>query len=250
MNAKLNEFLSRMGLTEYEAKTLATLFSLKEADAPEVSRTAQVPKTRVYDVLDKLVEKELAIKIFSRPKKYRAMDAPEVFEKLVRAKKDELDALENHSKILGNEIVQQQMSDQKSTEERVLKVKTRTDFYKILSQEMDSAEKEIIGLTRLDVHHPILHDSLRKASGRDVTVRLIGEHPEAFKEAGRRINGVRLKDSQHGMHAYVIDGRKVIMLLSDMKKEKPEYHFAIWPENKSLAQTIQNRFVQEWGADE
>jgi len=49
----VNVFLERLGLTEYEAKTLSALFRLKEAEAPEVSRSAQVPKTRVYDVLDR-----------------------------------------------------------------------------------------------------------------------------------------------------------------------------------------------------
>jgi sugar-specific transcriptional regulator TrmB len=62
-NKSVNEMLLQLGLTEYESKTLSTLFKMGESEAPAISRLAQVPKTRVYDVLDKLVEKNLVIEI-------------------------------------------------------------------------------------------------------------------------------------------------------------------------------------------
>ena len=72
--------LEKLGLTEYEAKTLNTLFTLRESQAPTISRTAQVPKTRVYDVLEKLIAKDLIIEIKGRPKLYRAIDAEKEIE--------------------------------------------------------------------------------------------------------------------------------------------------------------------------
>ena len=69
MKTNIHELLKQLGLTEYESKTLNTLFQLKEEKAPEISRDAQVPKTRVYDVLDGLVKKGLVIEIQGRPKK-------------------------------------------------------------------------------------------------------------------------------------------------------------------------------------
>ncbi|MEI7961272.1 MAG: helix-turn-helix domain-containing protein, partial [archaeon] len=76
-------FLEKLGLTEYEAKTLSTLFSLKEAEAPHISRTAQVPKTRVYDVLEKLIQRNLIIEIKGRPKLYRAVEAQKAIDILL-----------------------------------------------------------------------------------------------------------------------------------------------------------------------
>ena len=74
MNSQTYLLLEKLGLTEYEAKTLGTLFNLREAEAPQISRTAQVPKTRVYDVLEKLIQRRLIIEIKGRPKLYRAVE--------------------------------------------------------------------------------------------------------------------------------------------------------------------------------
>ncbi len=246
MNADLGDFLAKLGLTEYEARTLATLFTLKEADSPEVARAAQVPKTRVYDVLDGLVEKGLAVKIFSRPKKYRAMRPNEVFQKLLSDKQNELFEWGKRAEKIGTEM-ETTIGIDSSSEEKVLKVKSRTDFYKILAQEMDSAQSEIHGLTKLDVHHHLLHDSLHRAAERNVTVKFVGEHPESFIETARKMGkNMHVRNGNHGLHAYVIDGKKVIMMMSDLAQERPEYHFAIWPENKPLAQTLRTTFDQHW----
>lgn len=245
MNQKLSAFLGTIGLTEYEAKTLSTLFRLKEAESPLVASESQVPKTRVYDVLDGLVEKGLVVEIASRPKKYRAMKANEVFDKLLAEKQGELEKWTDDAKVIAKEI--ESTHSENSNEEKVLKVKSRTDFYKILAQEVDTAQTSIIGLSRLDAHHHVLHDSLARAAQRNVSVKLAGEHPQAFKEK-MAANGknIQLKDAQHGMHAYVIDGKKVVMLLSDLKQDKPEYHFTIWPDNKAMAETLENTFIQHW----
>ncbi len=246
MNADLGDFLAKLGLTEYEARTLATLFALKEADSPEVARAAQVPKTRVYDVLDGLVEKGLAVKIFSRPKKYRAMRPNEVFQKLLSEKQNELSEWGKRAEKIGSEM-ETQIGTDSSSEEKVLKVKSRTDFYKILAQEIDTAQNEIHGLTNLDVHHHILHDSLQRAAERNVTVKFVGDHPESFIETAKKMGkNMHVQKANHGLHAYVIDGKKVVMMMSDITQERPEYHFTIWPENKPLAQTLQQTFDRHW----
>lgn len=247
MHAALDAFLGKLGLTEYEAKTLSTLFMLREADSPELARVAQVPKTRVYDVLDALVEKGLVVKMSTRPKKYRALAPTEALQKLVDDKQNELQKWKTDAQLLGKELEKNNANAIPNVAEKILKVKSRTDFYKILAQEVDGAQKEVQGLTALDMHHHLLHDSLEKAAQRNVSIKLMGTHPEAFKEASQKWGkNVQLQDGAHGLHAYVMDGKKVVLLLSDLKKDQSEYHFAIWPDNKPLAQTFQNTFNANW----
>src|SRR3989344_3070067 len=90
---EVNLFLEKLGLTEYEAKTLSSLFELKEAEAPQISRNAQVPKTRVYDVLDRLTKRSLIIEVSGRPKKYRVVEPQKVFDRLIEDKKKEIESL-------------------------------------------------------------------------------------------------------------------------------------------------------------
>ncbi len=248
MNTDVHQFLGKMGLTEYEAKTLATLFSLGEAEAPDVSRVAEVPKTRVYDVLEKLADQELVIRIFSRPKKYRALAPQEAFDRLVKIKNDELQSLHAEAKTIGEKL-SAELKTSNDSEEKVMKVKSRSDFYKILAQEIEHAQNEVVGLSYIDAHHHLLHDALRKAGERNVHVKFSGTHHASFKEMHSQLgNHIELRDATPHMHAYVIDGKKTVLLLNDLKKERPEYHFAIFPENKEMAQTFISQFAKSWNA--
>ncbi|QQR93118.1 MAG: hypothetical protein IPJ89_02670 [Candidatus Iainarchaeum archaeon] len=246
MNHDIIPLLGKMGLTEYEAKTLSTLFTLGEAEAPDVSRIAEVPKTRVYDVLEKLADQELVIRVFSRPKKYRALAPQEAFEKLVQRKNEELKTLHEEARSVGERMAAAATSPS-DAEEKIMKVKSKTDFYKILAQEIEHAKSEVIGMTHIDSHHHVLHDALRKAGERNVHVKFAGTHHMGFKEAHSQLGKhIELRDKESGMHAYVIDGTKTILALSDFTKSKPEYHFAIFPENKEMAQTFIAQFAKNW----
>lgn len=244
--ASVNSLLGRLGLTEYEAKTLVALMKSKETEAPDISRLAQVPKTRVYDVLDRLIKRKLVIEIFGRPKKYRVVDAKDVFNLLLKQKHDELNELEETA----NELVQSFESAEEIDEslEKVMKVKDRHDFLRILGQEIDSAQEQVVAFTHLDKEHGILKESLKKARGKKVNVKVLSSVPKEVAAVAKELSdsGVELKDLDHGMHAYVIDGKKVIMALSDFRREKPEYHFTIWPNNKQMANVLGHYFEKCW----
>jgi len=114
---ELNNFLEKLGLTEYEAKTLSSLFRLREAEAPEISRNAQVPKTRVYDVLARLTKKNLIIEIHGRPKRYMSIEAEKVFALLIEEKRKELQELEKRASEL-KETITVNAGDGRQTAER------------------------------------------------------------------------------------------------------------------------------------
>ena len=247
MVAEAIDLLEQLGLTEYEAKTLATLFKLKETEAPEISRLAQVPKTRVYDVLERLTKKGLVIEIYGRPKRYRVIEPASVFEELVKQKRMEVKKLEEKTAEL-----KQFFGSAKPTEEeageKVMKVKDKNDFLRILAQEIDTAKNEVIAMTKLDENQSILREALHNALQRKVNVRLVSKVPKSLADEARKYlsKGASLKDCDHGMNAYIIDGKKLVLALSDFSKEKPEYHFTIWNNNKPMVNAIQKYFDHCW----
>ncbi len=246
-DAEINSLLEQLGLTEYEAKTLSTLFKLREAEAPEISRLAQVPKTRVYDVLDRLIEKKLVIETNGRPKDYRVVEIENAFAQLLESKKFELGELEKKTSALKNRLLSQE-SPAEEEGEKVMKVKDKQDFIKILAQEIGKAKKEVVALTKLDQDYPLLKESIKHASNRKVNIRLIGHsHPE-FPQLAKEFNeaGIETRSAKHGMNAFIIDGKKVILSISDLDKEKPEYHFTIWQNNIGMATALQNYFEDHW----
>ena len=80
-------------------------------------------------------------------------------QQLIEQKQGELNQWREHAESLHAEI-ESKAEKNSNMEEKVLKVKSRTDFYKILAQEMGEAKSEIIGLTTLDVHHHLLHNKI------------------------------------------------------------------------------------------
>ena len=238
-SAEAYTLLEKLGLTEYEAKTLSTLFTLKEAEAPHISRTAQVPKTRVYDVLEKLMEKNLIIEIKGRPKLYRAVEAQKAIDLLLIGKKNQLNLLEKEAAEVKENIFDGIGKDE--TGEKVMKVKDKQDFERILGQELLKAGKSIQGLTEITDDHDIIHDALKRAKANNVTIRLLNSFPsKRLKDVGE------VKSFNHGLNAFIIDGKKIVMAISDFKKQKPDYHFTILNEHQPMANALMHYFDKNW----
>jgi len=241
----VNVFLEKLGLTEYEAKTLSALFKLKEAEAPEVSRSAQVPKTRVYDVLDRLTKKTLIIEIHGRPKRYMAIEPEKVFNTLMQEKRNELESLEKEANQLKSTISFESANGQT---EKVMKVKDKNDFMKILGQHIDTATTSVHALTPIAKEHSLLKESLRNASNRNVEIKLISKVNESDPKLTKEFSqaGAKIKEFDHGVNAYIIDDKKIVMAISDFQQERPEYHFTIWPDNKPMAVVLKKYFDHAW----
>jgi sugar-specific transcriptional regulator TrmB len=231
--------LEKLGLTEYEAKTLNTLFNLREAEAPEISRLAQVPKTRVYDVLEKLIQKNLIIEINGRPKLYRAVDPEKAIDALILLKKDQVKLLEEEAVKVKESI--ELLDGKEEGGEKVLKVKDKQDYERILGQELLKANKTIQGLTEITDEHDIIHEALKKAKDKKVNIRLLNSFPtKKLKEC------CEVKQFNHGLNAFIIDGKKIVMAISDFKKDKADYHFTIMNEHQPMADALAHYFDNHW----
>lgn len=67
------EALTKLGLTEYEAKCYVALARVPEGSAKEISQLAEVPRARVYDVVEKLHEQGLVDIQESEPRQFKAI---------------------------------------------------------------------------------------------------------------------------------------------------------------------------------
>lgn len=239
-NSESYSLLEKLGLTEYEAKTLGTLFNLKEAEAPEISRTAQVPKTRVYDVLEKLMGKSLIIEIKGRPKLYRAIEPQKAIDLLLIGKKNQLKELESEATII-KENMEVFGDGKEESGEKVMKVKDRQDFERILGQELLKANKSIQGLTEITDEHDIIHEALKRAKAKNVSIKLLNSTPSK-----RLKDCCEVKHFNHGLNAFIIDNKKVVMAISDFKKQKPDYHFTILNDHLPMANALVHYFDKNW----
>jgi len=94
------ERLVDLGLTSYEAKAYLALVRRDASAAADVARLARIPRQRIYDVLATLVEKGLASQRPGPPTKYSAVSPEFALERLVLARREEMDRLERASREL------------------------------------------------------------------------------------------------------------------------------------------------------
>lgn len=242
----LNEFLEELGLTEYEAKVMTTLFKLKEAEAPLISRNSQVPKTRVYDVLEKLTKKGLIIEVSGRPKKYKCFETQKVFDSMLDELRFKIKKLEEKATVLKN-FFSKKSAVQET--EKVLKVKDKNDFARIIIQEIETAKNSINAFSENILDNSFLVDALNKTKNRNIEIKIIASLNEKQKEKLQELEskGIKIKKANHDLDAFIVDGKKVILSISKLGiEQKQGYHFTIWPENPHMATALQQYFDKIW----
>ncbi len=237
MNEKVFNLLLDLGLTEYEARTVNTLFKFIEADAPHISRNAEIPKTRIYDVLEKLKSKGIVLEVYGRPKKYKIIDPKEVFKNLYDIKKKGLDVI---NKSIDKVLLKENWANHVVANEKVLQVKNLNDYNKLLSQELKTAQKEIIGFTHIDERSDALKETF---VNNNLKVKLITKPLTKNYDFPKH---VEVQEKDHSMDAFVIDKDKVVLSLNDLSVPKNTYHFTILKNNPSLTKAIATHFDDYW----
>ena len=112
---EIKDALKNLGFTEYYINIYLTLLLNKELDARELSEKASVPYSRIYEVLNELIKRNVIKKIDGRPSTFIPNNPAEVFIEI--KKKYDQDIQDNISKC--NEF----LSDIYSPEENVEDIK-------------------------------------------------------------------------------------------------------------------------------
>lgn len=234
----LVSLLKELNLTEYEAKALVTLFKFSESDAPTISRNSEIPKTRIYDVLDKLKEKGYVLEVYKSPKTYKIVNPEEIFKGLLNSKKEEFFSL---SKKVDEIILNSSWSSYASnTPEKVLQVNNIKDYNKFLSQEFETAQKEIHGFTNLDERI----DSLKSVfTNKNLSVNILTNPLTKMHDVPKHIS---VQETNHSMDAFVLDRKKVIMALNDVSSPKKAYNLTVLENNPTLANALLSHFNDYW----
>lgn len=87
--------LIRLGLTEYEAKCFVALTRVSQGTAKEISQLSDVPRSRVYDTVERLHQRGLVDIQQSEPRQYRAVSTDDALERLRRDYHDSIEAADD-----------------------------------------------------------------------------------------------------------------------------------------------------------
>ena len=82
VNKKITDSLIQLGYSKYEAKAYCSLLVQNPATAYEIAKESFIPTSKIYEVLSKLLEKEVIIEIIdNNKKKYIPVDPKDFIEK-------------------------------------------------------------------------------------------------------------------------------------------------------------------------
>ncbi len=241
--------LKGIGLTMYEAQAYVTLTSLIQASADEVSKSSGIPRSKIYDVLKKLSEKDFIEIEDGRPLTYVVKSPVEVLSR----EKEKIDSQIEDAIVRLTNIYENGISQVQAPIWRIYGVE------KIINQELEIIQraKNTINM-RIGFLFEGEGEALIKAfkKRRSLKVNILASPTcyinneeiniiKMFKDQNINIQKadipfvkVLISDSKEMMHTYT-------KFSQDKREVIPETAIGIWNKYEDVARNYDERFVNQ-----
>lgn len=274
---------SSLDLNEYEARVYLALLKLNESsEIRSISETSQVPLQRIYDVLDKLRERNPAVvrMVQEKPKKYVAASPEVLADSVLTRKKLELESKKQSEIRSMEEKTRREIEDlehrisdlrrkinieAEGVESSIASIATQIEGWENIQNAiitlLKGAEKEFFCVTRppdwydlsiLGIARPrTLSDWHAAIDERRIDIRWIIPKEAVPSYVGwktllqlprRLISANKIKEK-----FLIVDGRRVLMNLLD-PLTRTYSSVAILIENVGVAGIFRDQFLQSWNA--
>lgn len=244
------ELLKGVGLTMYEAEAYVTLTSLISSTATEIAEKSGIPRSKIYDVLKRLAEKNYIEIEDGRPHTYHVKSPVEVLTR----EKEKIDLrIDDGISSLTN-IYENGMSQVQAPIWRIYGVD------KIINQELEIIKRAKISVNmRIGFLFEGEGEALIKAFKirPNLKVKILASPNcyinneetniiKMFKDAGINIQKadipfvkVLISDSKEMMHTYT-------KFSEDKRNVIPETAIGIWNKYEDVARNYDERFENQW----
>jgi sugar-specific transcriptional regulator TrmB len=237
---KITRTLKDLGLTEYETRAYIALVSSGPTTAGNLSKMANVPYSRIYDVLSKAERKGWIEVQSGRPARYRAKPPTEAI-RLSKIEQEER-FKEASDTIIGElEPLYEQKAEVKKPD--IWVIRGERNLLGKVGEMLARAQVEILisaptisrELLELQAFAPLLQV-------KNLAVRIItAEKTSSTKKLGRIPNlGVRYRKPLFG-GGIIVDGKEVLLLLASVGE-----NLGIWSDEIGLAKFAKEYFEYLW----
>jgi len=221
---KLVDQLQNLNFTQYESRAYLSLLEQGNITGYELAKNSGIPASKIYAVLNKLMEKEVILALDSEPVKYSPLPPNEV---LSRLKGDYLDTVNDLDSKL-DEIY----NKQKLSNNYIWNISGRESILRRVCEFIGEAKKQIF-LSVWDEEVEEIKEALIKASKNKVKVTIVH-----FGESALGIG----TEFRHGREHQIRQQRGERRLAMEVDEEKVILcHFhesgdsnAVWTTNKGL----------------
>ncbi len=240
----LLSLLKSVGLNEYESRVFATLLLQGASTASELSINANVPRPRVYDILEKLASKGLVTKHPGRPVRFKALDIDEAFSNYIEIKRQEheknLKEINRLKEKLKNSLQEKVSKSQefKSEKDMVWVLKNRANIYSKLESLISNANESIlIATTEEGLKRKITNygEALRKARKRGVDIKIISPADDEYARIASKFANFINKDPAQRL--VTVDDHVLLFLTPEHDEE-----VGAWIKSPYFARNVRRLF--------
>lgn len=235
--------LSKFGLSEKESKVYLTCLELGEPTASDIAIKSNLPRTLVYDLLERLIEEGLAGYVIRNNKKYFSASDPKELFKILSEKQDAikevLPKLEILQKMKGVKRPKVEVYEGKEGMKTVMNSILRSGVREFLVYGSSRSSYEIVPYFIEKWHRERIKKKIKIKiiyNNTKETREKIKKFPKALKLVDYRLMPITLESPT----ATMIYGNKVI--LQSWTKEP----FAVLIENELMASNYKEYFEELW----
>ncbi|MFW9941158.1 MAG: TrmB family transcriptional regulator [Candidatus Thorarchaeota archaeon] len=244
--SEIEEALQTLNFTKNDSKVLLTLCKYKILSPADIAKHSGVDRARVYDSLNRLIEKGFIQKEpIKRGANYQVIPIERIF-KVIR---DEYKQKIEDTLVLEKLIAELEISKEE-TEPRVWAISSRSKIRKKIKELVNNAKERIFFILTPDLlmnelggFEWILRELWNKKFSSDIQIVIALKYNESLKEEIKKLLKISIVihsiegDSVLPFGLLITDNQFLLTTL-DQVKEAPEYTSGLWLENGTPKQII------------
>ncbi|HMF30725.1 MAG TPA: helix-turn-helix domain-containing protein [Candidatus Lokiarchaeia archaeon] len=176
IDPQIKDALKNLGFTDYFVSIYVTLLKHKELDARKLSELTKVPYSRVYEVLNEMIDKGVIIKIDGRPSTYVANTPREALTSL-QARQNQ--SFEENANII-RPYLESLFGPEKTTVETPLSILygEKAVIARLANLVKSTAQSLVIAISDLDTYFPAIRPELERLKVRNARVSVVVQSKE------------------------------------------------------------------------
>lgn len=251
--------LSSCGLNEYESRAYSSLVFLGTAKASVISKDSNVPQSKIYDVLEQLMEKRMVEMFDGRPKEFKAVEPEIALKKLLESRDKEIEELKTKVDAISAFLKPMSSNEAMNANNEAMngiwtiKGKKWVEFFDKVIEMAGRSRKYVYGVTRDYSRSSELGEAIKKCVKRGIIVNVIGLEDVTgenyYKAKWYHEQGAKLRVFETKVHPriVVIDGKEVLLRLDYDPSKRSNFKFsAIWSEDPSLVRIFDSYVKNLW----
>lgn len=246
------EILDRFGMSEYESRVYSTMVTIGPTKAGIISKESKVPQSKIYEVLDQLIEKQLVEFLGGRPKEFRAIPPQFALRTLIQNREKSVAELRNLVTQLNGFLKPNKSYEEVTEGIWVSKGRGFIEFFDKLSQMLDNSKKYVYAITRDFSYSPQLREAVKSCKRRKIDLKIMGmgaiDDANYYRAKWYDAHGIQLKVFKAEVHPriVVVDGKEVLIRLDhDPLKKRFTFH-SLWSEDPSLVKVMDVYMKNLW----